>query len=181
MKLYITRHGQTDWNAKHIIQGRTDIPLNEEGRKQAQTTSEKLQDLPFDMIISSPLKRAYETASIINQAHQLDILCDERVMERGFGEYEGAALDKLDFTYFWRPEHEHLFPSCESTTQFYARVHDFINEVKETYADKNILVVAHAGVSLPFYTYFNGMPQPGDMRPYMLGNCEYACYEIVDK
>lgn len=59
MKLYIVRHGQTDWNAKGIMQGNTDTTLNQIGRKQAERIREELKDIPIDICISSPLGRAY--------------------------------------------------------------------------------------------------------------------------
>lgn len=178
MKLFITRHGQTDWNLYRKIQGKVDIPLNETGRKQAQRTRDDLAQIKFDRIFSSPLCRAYETANIINEVHQLPIEKEKRVEERGFGEMEGAPIETVDFRFFWRPEHEEKFPTCEKTSLFYQRVHDFIEEAITKYQNETILVVAHGGVSLPFYTYFHGLPEEGDMRKYMLNNCEIICYEI---
>lgn len=178
MKLYITRHGQTDWNLNQKIQGKVDIPLNETGRNQARVTRDRLADVKLDVIFSSPLLRAFETAQIINEAHQLAIIKDLRLEERGFGDMEGAALDTMDFTNFWKPEKEALFPNCEATSSFYMRVHNFIEELKEYDSDQSILIVAHGGVSLPFYTYFHTMPEAEDMREYMLGNCEVACYRL---
>lgn len=65
MKLFLTRHGQTDWNIAQKIQGRTDIELNATGIRQAENTREKLLDETIDLIISSPLKRTKKTAEII--------------------------------------------------------------------------------------------------------------------
>ena len=65
MQLYLVRHGETDWNAAHRIQGSTDIPLNATGRVQALATGRLLARRPWDAIYASPLSRAYETATII--------------------------------------------------------------------------------------------------------------------
>lgn len=179
MKIYITRHGETDWNAKKIIQGRTDIELNETGIIQAHKIKEDLQDIPFDRIVCSPMKRAKQTAMIINEAHKLEIVSDERVIERGFGDLEGTSLTKVDFTKFWSIKDEDLFPNSEKTSAFYERIQDFIDEVIHAKTYENILVVAHGGVSLPFYTYFKELPEGiVDMRQFMLGNCEVACYSV---
>ena len=180
MKIYITRHGQTDWNAMRHIQGRTDIPLNEEGRKQAAIVRDGMKDIELDAIISSPLIRAQETADIINEEHKLPILQDERVIERAFGDLEGTDIKEMNFTNFWHPERTQLYPTCEKVQDFYHRIYNFIDEVKATYKGKNILVVAHGGVSLPFYSYFNGVPNTEDMRQFMLNNCEVVCYTIED-
>lgn len=179
MKLYLTRHGQTDWNVAKIIQGKSDIPLNDTGRDQARITRDALAQDAIDYIITSPLMRARETAAIINEAHNKPIFIDPRLEERGFGRFEGKALDQVDFTHFWSIKDEALYPDCERTSAFYARVYDFIDALKEEAADLTLLIVAHGGVSLPFYTYFHGMPPAGDMRKYMLDNCEVATYEWV--
>ena len=65
MRIYIMRHGETDWNRENKIQGRVDIPLNENGRELARITAEKLKKIPFAAAITSPLIRAKETAEII--------------------------------------------------------------------------------------------------------------------
>ena len=178
MKLYITRHGQTDWNLNERIQGKIDIELNDTGRLQAQKIADLLKDQVIDQIFSSPLKRATETAEIINQPHQLPIQCDERLAERGFGDYEGTPIGKFDFCGFWNQEKEAKFPSCEKTSDLFLRVHSFIEECRVKYANQNVLAVAHGGVSLPFYTYFKEIENDHDMRRYMLNNCEVACYEL---
>lgn len=178
MKLYITRHGQTEWNALGKIQGREDIPLNAVGKMQAAITRDELSHIPLQRIISSPLQRAVETAVIINEAHKLPIEMDQRIIERGFGDLEGSDLQNIDFTNFWRPEKEHLFPLCEKTSLFYQRVYACIEELIQKQEDEHILIVAHGGVSLPFYTYFHGMPEAQDMRKFMLNNCEVACYTV---
>ena len=67
MKIFLTRHGQTDWNVIERLQGQTDIELNDEGRQQAEETGELIKDENIDLIITSPLKRAKETAEIIKR------------------------------------------------------------------------------------------------------------------
>ncbi len=176
MKLYITRHGQTDWNLRNIIQGRTDIALNETGRMQARKTRDLLKNVMLDQIITSPLQRAKETACIINELHHVPIREDLRVIERAFGDLEGADIKQIDFSHFWCVKYEQDYPTCERTSQFFERVHAFIDSLKDS-DFQSVLVVAHGGVSLPFYTYFHDCDTDGDMRRYMLDNCEVACYE----
>ena len=84
--IYLTRHGQTDWNVQKKVMGRCDEPLNEKGREQAKQTKELLSDINFDLIICSPLLRAKETAQIINQDRNIKIEYDDRIIERDFGE-----------------------------------------------------------------------------------------------
>ena len=87
--LYIMRHGKTDWNALHKLQGRKDIPLNEEGRMMARKAAEEYGNLHFDICYSSPLVRAKETAEIFFADKNVPIYIDERLQEMSFGIYEG--------------------------------------------------------------------------------------------
>ena len=73
MRLYIIRHGETEWNVLRRFQGRSDIPLNDEGRRLARITAEALSEVPFARIYTSPLKRAYETAMIIKGERDIPI------------------------------------------------------------------------------------------------------------
>ena len=77
--IYLVRHGQTDWNLEGRYQGRIDIKLNSKGIEQAKEIKEKLKEIKFDKVFSSPLKRALETAQIITDN---DIEIDERLIER---------------------------------------------------------------------------------------------------
>ena len=95
MEILLTRHGQTEWNRMKKVQGRADIELNEEGRKQAEKTRELLQAEKIDLIVCSPLKRAIQTAEIINENRNTTIVIDERITERDFGEFEG--MPNTDF------------------------------------------------------------------------------------
>ena len=95
MKFYIIRHGQTDWNKKGKIQGKTDIELNEEGIEQAREATKKLENCDIDVIISSPLKRARKTAEIINETKNVPIIFKEELEERGFGEFEGKIRKEI--------------------------------------------------------------------------------------
>ena len=96
MKFYIVRHGQTNWNKKGKIQGKTDIELNEEGIEQAKEVRKILEKYPIDVIVSSPLKRARKTAEIINETKKVPIIFDKGIEERGFGEFEGKTAAELE-------------------------------------------------------------------------------------
>lgn len=87
--LYIMRHGRTDWNVRHKLQGRTDIPLNDEGRMMAAEAGKRYADIHFDICYSSPLERAKETAEIFLKGRNVPVYTDDRLVEMGFGVYEG--------------------------------------------------------------------------------------------
>ena len=88
MKLYIVRHGETDWNKKRRIQGQVDIPLNDLGRSLARKTAKGLSGIPFEVCYTSPLGRAKETARLILEGRKTPILEDQRIIEMSFGDYE---------------------------------------------------------------------------------------------
>ena len=96
MKFYVVRHGQTDWNAKGRIQGKTDIELNEIGIEQANKLKELIKDYNIDLIISSPLKRARKTAEVINEAVKCNIIFEESLKERGYGIFEGMIRKEIN-------------------------------------------------------------------------------------
>ena len=100
MAVLMTRHGQTDWNVEKRVQGKADIELNATGIEQAKITSEKLKDEKIDIIISSPLKRAKQTAEIINQTLNCPIIYEDGISERDFGEFEGKQRTDFDFEGF---------------------------------------------------------------------------------
>ncbi|PZP39096.1 MAG: hypothetical protein DI585_05225 [Pseudomonas fluorescens] len=84
----IIRHGQTLWNAEDRLQGRTDIELNAEGIRQAEALARQLDGTPITMLVTSPLKRAYETSVIIGKRHKLSITKEPALTERSFGSFE---------------------------------------------------------------------------------------------
>jgi broad specificity phosphatase PhoE len=97
MKLYLVRHGVTEWNHNHRFQGQTNIPLNEEGRAQAALLARRLRDVPIDAIYSSPLDRAYETAKAVADIKGMPIITDDRLMEINCGDWEGSSWKELGF------------------------------------------------------------------------------------
>ncbi len=91
MKIYLARHGQTDWNLEMRAQGRIDLSLNATGRAQAEEMRENIKDLEFDAVYASPLKRAAETAEIA-VGDRYDINYHDLLIERSFGDFEGKII-----------------------------------------------------------------------------------------
>ncbi len=98
-KIYLIRHGQTDWNAERKIQGSTDIVLNEAGRHQAAALAKGMERRPVAQIFSSPLKRALETAQAIGRTQKVKVQTLEGLKEVNFGVWEGLTLDEIEKTY----------------------------------------------------------------------------------
>lgn len=138
------RHGQTEINHMKKIQGRQDHLLNDTGRKQAHSVGKYLasNDNNFDLIISSPLSRAFETASIIKEelGFKKEIIKNESFIERDFGDAEGMDITKEIFYYIVRDEVNNL----EKSFEIQKRVTDEIINLSHKYYGKRILVVAHS-------------------------------------
>ena len=169
--LYVIRHGKTDWNLKNKIQGRADIPLNDLGIQEANLTRELLNQTEFYQIISSPLIRAKKTAEIISN-YQIPVVTDSRIMERDFGEFEGLSKENFDGSSFWNYSLNCQYDRAESVQQLLNRVYNFLDEYKEIYEKKDVLVVTHAGVIPAICCYFKGIPKSNNLFCYHFKTCE---------
>lgn len=177
MSIYLTRHGQTDWNKKLLIQGRIDVPLNDEGVLEAKKLREKVDLLPIDLIISSPLLRTRQTAAILNENKKLKVVIDERIIEEFYGQMEGKPRKGEPYL-SQRQKVATRYPGGESYLDVAYRIFSFLNEAKSIYKDKNVLVVSHGGVSRLFNAYFEDMSNE-EFFAYNLGNCEIKKYDFV--
>ena len=90
MKLYVTRHGETQWNVENRVCGVTDVELTEQGRRQARALAGRVRGLAVDRIISSPMKRALETSRIVAEETGLPVDVDPRLREQNYGRFEGV-------------------------------------------------------------------------------------------
>lgn len=174
MKLYFVRHGQTDANSQGTSNFSTDEPLNQLGAQQAQQLARELKDIEFDAIISSPLKRAHQTAEALNEYHHLPINADDSWRERVADTYVDIKLwnDVFDF------DKNIQFENGESLREFFQRVYDAIDNLKQQYGDKTILLVSHGGVQHALYAYANQLPWSGNVRISPMKNCEYRVYDL---
>jgi len=183
MKLLLTRHGQTDWNVQRKIQGITDIELNETGIEQAKIAGEKLKGYDIDLVIASPLKRAAKTAQLIVGNRDIPIVYDDRIKERCFGNLEGKKVEGNEneekFCEIWNHKLNTKYEDIESLSELFDRANNFLNDIKEEYKDKTVLVVTHGGFIVPVRCYFEGIPEGMEvLRGLGIGNCEVLEYEL---
>lgn len=176
MKLYIVRHGQTDYNLKGLLQGVSDINLNEEGIRQAKKLGEEFKDKNIDLIISSPLKRAIETAHYLNL--NCPIFLDDRVIERKLGSYEGKPRSLYDYDKYMNYNLNSKDNGVEGLQQLLERVTKFLNYLKINYKDSKIVVVTHGAVMKVIPYYFDKIPEDGIIKSKTIDNCGYLYYEI---
>lgn len=156
MRIYLIRHGETEWNTRHLLQGATDIPLNQNGVEVARITAEALKDVPFDVVFTSPLKRAYETAEIMRRVRDIPLIPDERLKEICFGVYEGLCCGKDGWNipdpafqnFFTDPAHYMPPEGGETIAELCVRATDFLTELIDDpeYRDKTVLVSGHGAL-----------------------------------
>lgn len=145
----LVRHGQTDWNVARRYQGHQDIPLNTEGKQQAEDLALVLNDEVFDAIYSSDLQRAMQTAHILQKGRRIDLFPDTRLREICFGDWEGASLQDMRaayperFTLSANDPAIPLAPGGESVVAVAQRTKAFAEEVSRLYPNGKILVVTH--------------------------------------
>lgn len=182
MKLYLARHGQTDWNVEHRAQGRTDIALNDIGKKQAEQLRENIKDIKFDAVYASPLKRAAETAQIAI-GDRNGIVYDDRLVERSFGDFEGKVLPSFVQPFSGididDPELNEIPNGVETVKNMLERAETFIDDLKQKYNDEaNILIVTHGSFSKAIHFYVRGFGGIASWRDFHLENGEIKEYEV---
>ena len=142
---FLVRHGETDWNKEGKMQGHTDISLNEAGREQAEKAAHSLMNSNIDLIISSGLKRAIETAEIIAKTVSVEVCIDENLRERNYGEGEGLLYAELDSKYGNRQNKDHKIPGGESYEELLERVWKSFSEQNKLHKNRNVVIVSHGG------------------------------------
>lgn len=138
----LVRHGQTDYNLQNLFQGSSDIPLNDTGREQAHHALDHAADIAWDVVVSSPLLRARQTAEIIATDHHLPLGgTDPRLSEIDWGAAEGHDVAEMETRY---PDRS--FPGREEHQAVADRGYDALEDLERRYPDQNVLVVAHGTI-----------------------------------
>jgi len=146
MKTYICliRHGQTDWNSRGLIQGITDNPLNSKGIEQAENAANLLlkTDPNWDIILPSPLSRAYNTALIIAKYlnYEKEIIKNPLFQERKFGVAEGEILNKKMYEEIFQEK----IPGMEKLSDLKKRGIEALLEIDKKYSGKRVIVTTHS-------------------------------------
>lgn len=174
MKIYIVRHGEVPHNVLKQYNNENE-DLNENGIRQANELKEKIRNINYDIIISSPLLRAKHTAQIIN-VNNKEILINDKLKERDPGNLSGKPLTVTNRDEYWNYNTTITYGTYENIRDFFMRVHNFLDDLKkEDY--ESVLIVAHSGVSKAFNGYFEGI-KDGMFLDRGLKNCEIKEYEI---
>jgi broad specificity phosphatase PhoE len=184
-EFYFVRHGRTEGNVRRILVGRTDIPLDELGYRQASAVADHVSSLPRpDVIVASPLLRARQTAHAIAERLALPVEVDPDIAELNFGEYEGWSFDDIQAH---RPEFAEKFsdlefdthwPGGERLSEFHLRVRSALDNLAKRYASHRAVVVSHGGFLGSLAAQLFGTP-PNDWSRYQIQNCSVTHLEIA--
>lgn len=182
-KLYITRHGQTEWNLEGRMQGQKDSKLTELGEKQAEWLGERLNDDDIDIIISSSSGRAMQTAEIIRGKRNVEIVPDDNLREIHLGQWEGQLSEEIER--LWKEEQRnfwdfpHLYEPVEGETfsQVLDRASNEVEKIISKYKGRSILIVTHAVVLKALIAYFENK----DLKDFWSGAFMHStCLNIVE-
>jgi broad specificity phosphatase PhoE len=170
--LLLVRHGETDWNLERRVQGHTDRPLNETGRAQARTLADDLAGEDIDVVYSSDLIRAHETARIVAEPRGLAVTAIPELRERDFGTWEGLTDD--DISTRFPDAHHRAWGDAETKEEMAERVFEALRRISAAHGDGRVLVVTHGGPLRAVLTHC-GVDGVGK-----IANCQVARVEIVE-
>lgn len=187
MKIYITRHGETQWNKEGIMQGWENSNLSENGIEDAKKLGDRLKDIDFHCIYCSPLGRAVETAKYIRQDKDTEIVIVEPLKEMGFGRWEGMEHDTIKEMYpdeqynFWNKPHLYRPIDGESYEEFFVRVKGALDNIINNVTGENILIVSHAVVIKAIYAIIKKLPLEELWNPPFIHGTSLTVVEVIDK
>lgn len=174
--LYIARHGETDQNRQGLLMGQKDVGLNEKGIAQAHELGKKVKNLDIDLIISSSMIRAVQTANIVNIYINKTVKVDPRLIERNIGVYDGLTLKEVQKRFQKGYTSEMAYnktpPGGENAQEVQNRVFAAIYDFKKNYPDKKILVITHSFIVRMINKYFNPDISTEDFFNFTLKNVE---------
>ena len=165
--LYLVRHGETVDNANQIMQGQTQGELNENGVQQARAFSEQWKNKEIDIILASDLKRSIDTARIIAEPHQLEVLTTPLLRERDWGSFTGRFIPDLTGE-VWPDD-------IETLENLLSRAGEFIAYVKQTFPGKKVLAVGHGIINKAIQSYYYQKPMNEIQR---MQNAEVRILEL---
>ena len=184
--LLLVRHGETDWNRDGRWQGHSDTHLNELGREQARRVAAELDGDGVDVMYTSDLARARETAEIIADELDLNVRTDDRLRERSFGAWEGLTAPEIEERFAdelasWHRGDGPGAADAEPFERFAERVLAFLEPALERHPDETVLVVAHGGTIRVIHAFASGVDYVRDHRLIPgVPNCAVIRYAAQD-
>jgi broad specificity phosphatase PhoE len=178
-RVFIWRHGQTEWNATKRVQGHSDVALNAVGSAQAATAAAALAALHPDVIVSSDLRRAADTAAALAAATDLPVHRDPRLRERYFGAWQGMSAAEIALAYptenaRWRRGEPDLGHDIETIDDLAKRVAAGVQDAMAMAGDGTVVVVTHGGSAKYAVRELLGWPDDVIRRLGVLWNCHWT-------
>lgn len=173
---YFIRHGETVWNVENKICGATDIELTQKGHEQAIETGRKILEMGIkaDVILTSPLIRAKETARHISEITGIPMEVEPRLKEQNFGKYESTPRDGKEF-HEAKKDMASRFGTGESMLHLAQRIYNLLDDIKE--GDREVILVAHNGITRMVESYFREMSNE-EFSSCGIKNCEIKRYDF---
>lgn len=174
-KVYFVRHGETEWNIECKVCGRTDSPLTARGYEQARETGRVIKEridageMHVDVILASPLSRAYNTAMEISKAIGIPVRVEPRLIEHNFGNLEGGDKDSAEF-FKAKATFADRHGSGESNLQVAQRIYNLLDELRAD-EEHTYLLVAHNGIARVVNSYFHDLTNE-EFASFSLQNAE---------
>lgn len=180
MKLYLLRHGETAMNRQHLLQGQSNIPLNENGLREAEEARKMVGEkgFKFDLCYSSPLIRALKTGEIVSGLPKGRIILEPRIIEMNFGVLEGKPFSLFDGGpgSISDPAHYNVPEGGENFTDVAARTGSFVDELLIKRPADNILVASHGAAIRSILLHLGMIDLDGFWR-FRIGNCAIIILE----
>ncbi len=183
MKLFIVRHGETDWNTKKLLQGHSDTNLNNLGKIQAEKLVKGLEKYHIDKIYCSDLKRCKQTIAPFLKLHkEIPIEYTSEIRERNFGKFEGKSKEEI-MNGFNNKDHTMntiKIPGVESFLEVKKRMHNFVKKLFEKEKGKNILLVTHGGAKFGLMMELFKLNSKDDNAKYKASNTAISIIDIKE-
>ncbi|MCM3364831.1 histidine phosphatase family protein [Niallia sp. MER TA 168] len=186
LTLYITRHGETKWNTEKRMQGWSDSSLTENGVKNAILLGNRLKDIEFDAIHTSPSQRTIITANLIKGDRKIPLIPDDQLKEINMGIWEGETLADLkdnypeQFDFFWNAPHQYKSINGEDFFEVKKRVSKALKMIQDKYSSGNILLVTHSVVIKVLLAIFKELPIEKIWEPPFIYDTSLTVVEMVN-
>jgi len=186
IKLYITRHGETIWNTEKRMQGWQDSNLTEKGKKNAESLGERLKDIEFEAIYSSPSGRTKNTTELVKGDREIPIIFDDQLREMNLGNFEGQTMDSIretnpiEIDRFWNAPELFVPVGGETFIDVRERALKILGRIKNNHLTGNILIVTHSVMIKTLFSIFNHSPIEKLWDPPFIHDTSLTIVEMND-
>ncbi|RFU67397.1 histidine phosphatase family protein [Peribacillus saganii] len=187
LTIYLTRHGQTEWNLERRMQGWGNAELTSQGLQDAAALEKRLNNLHFDAIYTSTSKRAYHTAEIIAANRKVEIIKDDLFREMSFGDWEGRIIKDIEkefpaeYKSFWETPHLYTRDQGEQFSEVQKRTESALKLIMKNHPSGTVLVVAHSIFLRILIAYINGIPLEHLFKQKALGHTSLTKAIVEDR